>query len=230
MINKFSAKINALVAQLDRVPGFEPVGCRFDSCRAHTFKSALLLLLCASLTSCAFLHRKPKKFDETALPQRIVVLPVKNQSQDITMPVLMQYFLEEQAAKKGFKFTLRFQDVNTELRQLGISDASQINESNVRNIGSSLKADGVLLGTLLESSLERGRRTIRASFRFVSVVTGATLWENRVELEEKIEGRLPVKGTVTTEWTFKQARSLARSDAGKLPKKLVRDALKTLKR
>ncbi|SVA59221.1 uncharacterized protein METZ01_LOCUS112075 [marine metagenome] len=30
----------ALVAQLDRVLGYEPSGCRFDSCRArHTQKS-----------------------------------------------------------------------------------------------------------------------------------------------------------------------------------------------
>jgi hypothetical protein len=33
------AELNhALVAQLDRVPGFEPGGCRFESCRGHTQK------------------------------------------------------------------------------------------------------------------------------------------------------------------------------------------------
>ncbi len=28
--------INAPVAQLDRVPDFESVGCRFESCQAHS--------------------------------------------------------------------------------------------------------------------------------------------------------------------------------------------------
>src|SRR3989338_1923874 len=130
---------------------------------------------------------------------------------------------------KGFKLINRFNEVDSQLRQMGITDPSQINEGNFQNVGQSLKVDGLMQGTLLESSQNRGVKTIRASFRLISVLTGQALWEKQIEIEEKVGGKIP-GGTFTTDWTLKQSRALARTAAGKLPRKIVRDALKTLKR
>ena len=196
----------------------------------RTVRTAILFLLFATVSSCGLSRRKERNETKAGMPVAVAVLPVGNQSQDITMPILIRYFLEEEMSGKGFKLPARFNELDSDLRQMGISDASQVNDSNLQNIGQSFKVDGVVQGTLLESSQNKGVKTIRASFRLISVFSGQTLWEKQIEIEEELEGKLPVRGTITPEWTLKQARALARTSAGKLPRKLVRNALKTLKR
>ena len=190
-----------------------------------------LAMLCAALSSCALLKPSKKEVVEgEGLPVTVAVAPVNNQSQDITMPVLVRYFLENQLSSNGFNVTIRFNEVDSRLRQLGITDGSQVNDANIQNIGQSLKVDGIMMGTLYEVSLNRGVKVLRASFRLVSVFSGRVLWEKQQEIEQKVGDRIPVKGIITADWTLKRARSVARSRAGKLPKKLVRDALSSLKR
>src|SRR3990167_4032282 len=138
-------------------------------------RAVLVALLCASVSSCAFLHRKKRTESKNGMPSTAAVVAVGNQSQDITMPVLIRYFLEEEMISKGFKLINRFNEVDSQLRQMGITDPSQINEGNFQNVGQSLKVDGLMQGTLLESSQNRGVKTIRASFRLISVLTGQAL-------------------------------------------------------
>ncbi|OGR87828.1 MAG: hypothetical protein A3A86_07855 [Elusimicrobia bacterium RIFCSPLOWO2_01_FULL_60_11] len=195
-----------------------------------TFRAASLALLCAFLASCNLIRPKQRESAEgEGMPATAAVVPVNNQSQDITMPVLIRYFLEEALDDKGFKVPIRFDELDNRLRQLGITEGAQVNDGNIQNIGQNLKVDGIVQGTLYEVSMNKGVKVLRASFRLVSVFSGRTLWEKQVEIEQKVGDRLPVKGTVTSDWTLKRARSMTRSGAGKLPKKLVRDALKTLK-
>ncbi len=219
----------APVAQLDRAAGFEPVGRGFESLRAQVYR-AFALALCVALSSCAAPRRKQAVSIENQIPIVVAVVPVGNASQDITLPFLLRYCLEEELRAKGFKLSERWDDVDAQLRQMGITEAYQINEGNLQNIGSSLKAEGILQAKVLQSTQSKDIKTIGASFKIVSVITGQVLWENRVEIEEKAGGRLPVKGTVTNNWTLKEIRSLAKSSAGKLPKKIARDGLKTLRR
>lgn len=220
----------APIAQLDRALAFEARGRRFEPCWGQFFYASALALLCVSLSSCASLWPKKKALaDVEAMPVTVAVLPVNNQSQDITIPVLMRYFMEETLDDKGFKVTVRFEEADSQLRQLGITDGSQVNDGNIRNIGQYLKVEGVMQGTLYEASMNKGVKTLRASFRLVSVYSGRNMWEKQCEIEQDAQDRLPVKGTVTSDWTLKRARSMARTEAGKLPKKLVRDGLKSLK-
>lgn len=220
----------APIAQLDRALAFEARGRRFKSCWGQFFRASALAVLCASLSSCASLWPKKKVLaDGESMPVTVAVLPVNNQSQDITIPVLMRYFLEETLDRKGFKVPVRFEEADTQLRQMGITDGSQVHDGNIRNIGQFFKVDGIMQCTLYESSMLKGVKTLRASFRLVSVFSGRNMWEKQFEIEQKAQERLPVKGTVTSDWTLKRVRALARTKAGKLPKKLVRDALKNLK-
>jgi len=187
-------------------------------------------VLCASLSACGLLRSKPDPQTGELMPKTVAVVPVANQSQDITLPALIRFFLEEELDDKGFSVILRFDEIDDQLRQLGVTDGSQIHDGNIQNIGQSLKVEGLLQCILHEATQSKGVRVIRATFRLISVFSGRTLWEKQYEVEQKVAGRIPVKGTVTPNWTLKQARSLARSSAGKLPKKLVQDALKSLHR
>ena len=56
-----SAELNryALVAQLDRVPGYEPVGRRFESCQAYQ-KNPYTVTVCEGFSFC---HLKSINFD-----------------------------------------------------------------------------------------------------------------------------------------------------------------------
>lgn len=167
---------------------------------------------------------------EGFMPKTVVVLPIQNQSQDITEPVLIRYFLEEELRSKGFNLISRFNEVDRGLREMGIANGAPITDNDLQNIGQFFKVDGVAYGTLVESSHRAGVKTIRASFRLVSVLSGQVVWDRQIETEEKISGKIPVKGTVTTDLTLKEARGIARSKAGKIPRKVVKDALKTLRR
>lgn len=232
---KFTWWSRAPVAQLDRAAGFEPVGRGFESLRAHIRGILILSFLPLCLASCALFSNsggggKSKKESKNGYPAVIAVLPVSNESQELTAPVLVRFFMEREAAGRGFKIPLKFDEVDDILRQMGIKEGRQINDGNIQNIGQYLKVDGVLQATLFDSRQHDGMKVSRARFRLVSVLTGQTLWEKQVEAEEKIGGRIPVRGTVSAEWTYRDARSLAKTSAGTLPRKLVRAALKSLKR
>jgi len=183
------------------------------------YRAAALLILSACLSSC----------DESEdMPKTVAVVPVYNQSQDITLPVLMRYFIEETLKSKGFKVPLRIGEVDSHLRQLGITEGSPINDSDIRNIGQFLKVEGILQSTLYESNLYKGVRTLRASFRLVSVYSGLTLWEKQYKIEQATQEGPLVKGIVSTHWTLESVRALIKTEAGKFPKKVVRNALKSL--
>ena len=220
-------RTTAPIAQLDRALAFEARGRRFEPCWGQSF--VFLLALSLPLASCAF-KRSPKADLEPRLPLAVAVLPVNNLSYDITMPALVRYFVEQEMESNGFKLPFRFNDLDGELRQMGVTNGNQINDSNLQNIGQSLKVGAVVQTTLYEPTLEKGVKTFHAQFRFISVLTGQTLWERKVEMEEVVRGKIPVRGTVTSDWTLKQVKSVAKSSAGKTPRKLVQDALKSLKR
>src|SRR5690625_731047 len=74
--------LSALVAQLDRVSGFEPVGCRFESCRARHFScpvsfrhlSSTSLLACRLLAGHYITRDNPHSPSRQGLPMSTVAI------------------------------------------------------------------------------------------------------------------------------------------------------------
>jgi len=179
----------------------------------------VFLILSACLASCK---------EKEDMPKTVAVVPIYNQSQDITMPVLMRYFIEERLKSKGFKLPIRIGEVDSRLLQMGLVEGAKINDGDIRNIGQFLKVEGILNGTLMEASLYKGVRTLRASFSLISVHSGRILWEKQYKIEQAGQEGPLVQGTVTTNWTLKSVRALVKTGAGKFPKQVIRKALKDL--
>lgn len=181
------------------------------------------------LGSCAG-HKK--ELNGRIIPKNVVVLPVDNQSRDLTAPILIRYFLERELIKRKFNLVFRYKEVERELRQMGIFDGSQISQTNIQQAGQILKADGIFHATLLEFRQDPSddRTVIRAKFQFTEVMTGRTLWSKEIELQKKGLVKIPIKGIVTADWPIRLIRSIAKGKVGKLPRKLVKEALKTLPR
>lgn len=238
-----SPALFASVAQLDRAVAFEAKGCRFESCQRREkggvdpvslwarfpFSSIIFLLslLLLSFNSCASLKRPSKKGN---IPRAIVVLPLENQSQDLTAPYLIQYFLERELRKKGFVLTAKYNEVRDQIRKLGILEGSQMGRENIQQAGQFLKAEAVFHGTLLEYRQDPFKQTTiaQAHFQVTEVWTGVVLWEKKVELNEKGLKKTPIRGVISSEFSYQEIRSAARGRAGKLPKKIAREAVKSL--
>ena len=180
------------------------------------------------LESCAV---KKKMVGSHGLPKNIVVLPVSNQSQDLIAPVLIRYFLIAELKDKGFILTMKGKDVDRQLRQMGIAEGNQIDPSNIQSIGQFFKVDGIMQSTLLEyrQDVEESKRVVRANFRLVSTQSGQVLWEKDVEVRAREPGKIPLRGTLTTDWTPNLIRSIANGPAGKVPRKTVSEALNNLR-
>jgi hypothetical protein len=197
------------------------------------FKGLLLPGLCVPLLALWSCGAKVKRsaVGKYGLPRAIVVLPVANLSQDLRAPVVIRYFLEKELKSKGFILHLKSGEVDRQLRQMGITDARQIDISNIQSIGEFFKVDGILQSALLEyrQEAEESRRAARASFRLVHTQSGTVLWEKEAAAKGRESRRIPLRGTLTTDWTPSLVRSIANGPAGKLPKKIVKEALDRLR-
>ena len=164
------------------------------------------------------------------MPLNVAVLPVANQSQDLTAPVLIRYFLEKRLKKGDFIINNTIDDVNQQLRQMGIRDGNQINLYNIQQIGQFLRVQGVFHATLIDFRQNPVENTtvIRAKFQFVEVMNGRMIWEKEIEFQKNGLMKIPVKVVVSTEWPEKVIRSIAKGAAGKFPSQLVKEALKSL--
>ncbi len=221
---------NASIAQLDRATGFEPVGRRFESCWTQSIAQLLIFALVAtSLSSCGFFRRRSKTRSGD-IPKIAAVLPLANETYDLTAPVLVRYFLERAARKKGYTLSMTLEDINKNLRQLGINDGNQISPANIQQVGQWVKAEAVFHGTLLEFRQypAENRTVIKAKFSLTEVQNGRVAWETQVEVEAGGLMKQPVKGVLSMDWDPKMIRALARGPAGKLPSKLVNAAAKSI--
>jgi hypothetical protein len=172
---------------------------------------------------------KPKRTKVAEIyPRNIAVLPVNNASRDLTAPVLVRYFLEEELKDEGFRLTMRMGEIDQHLRQLGITGGDQISRGNVQQVGQFVRAEAVFLTDLLEFSQDLSNETTRmkARFQFIETVSGNVLWEKSVDLQKEGFVKVPISVAISPTSSLPAIRSIAKSATGKLPKKLVSDALK----
>lgn len=162
--------------------------------------------------------------------KRIVVLPVANQTNDIGAPVLIRYFCEKEVKSFGYKLAIDPKAVGMTLRQMGINDPSQINDSNVRSVGQLFKADVMLYGTLYQFSQVPGRENIviEGRFQLLEIKTGRVLWERHLLLRKENMAKIPLPARLDYDWDESAIRSLSRSKAARPEKALVQEALSTL--
>ncbi|OGR83627.1 MAG: hypothetical protein A2902_03190 [Elusimicrobia bacterium RIFCSPLOWO2_01_FULL_64_13] len=197
-------------------------------------KAVLYLGLAAcvlTLDSCALLKFGRKGESKRGFPRRIAVLPTANLTNDVGAGVILRYFLERGLAGKGFVLTADSNDVDRRLRQIGITDGTQLSQGNIQYAGQTLEADGVVQSTLRRFSQQPGesRKALQADFTFILTQTGRILWSETVEVEGKGEVKIPIRGSASMEWSEKFVRSIARGQAGALPRKAVKEALGSLR-
>lgn len=199
--------------------------------RPLPFLALVTLFLSLSLAACGVFAKKEKKSAGSwnRKPKVVAVLPVTNRTQDLSAPVLIRYFLEKYAAKGGLKLGPGMEEVDVKLRQMGIMGGNQIESRSLQQIGQLLRVEGVLQTTLLDYHQDASvqETLIRAEFKLVSTQSGQVFWSRDVSLREKGLKKIPIAGAITG-LPPQMIRSVARSPSAFMPKKLVREALKTL--
>lgn len=195
------------------------------------FRKEFLALCFISLFLNSCSTTKAPVFKKTKITyKKIVVLPVSNRSNDIAAPIIIRQFVERRVKSEGFTSILKAKELDQFLRQMGITDANQINDSNIQRIGQNLKADGLISTVLQQYRQDPARRKtmIEAEFKLTDTKTGRVWWVKKMELQKEGLFKIPLGERVTLDWSDKEIRKLMNSSAAQLPKELVREAFKSL--
>lgn len=144
-------------------------------------RAALFGALLALLAGCAL---KPKYLAPGyAPPQKIAVLPMANQSNDLkgAEVVRQEFFLK--IRDRGYEL-ISMQETDDLLRtKFGITDGGQLNSTTTQKLGEALNVDGVIYGDLLKFQfLNVGfyqQKVVEANFKLVDVKSGQPLWEDQ---------------------------------------------------
>lgn len=162
--------------------------------------------------------------------KKIIVLPINNQSFDVTAPILMQYLLEKSVKGRNYEIAMPLRKLDPVLRQVGIVNGNQINDDNMRQMGQLAKADAILHGSILlyRHDVMRKKTVIETNFKLMETKTGRILWNKNVSLENEDPFKEPFRQTVTSEWSDREIRSMSKSKAAKHIRDLVDKAMDLL--
>ena len=148
----------------------------------RTLKLIVLLVLLLPLLACAARPPVPLGPTDPSNPlKRIAVLPLKNDTNDVDGPKLMQQKMANQLIRRAY-IVRDTKETDLILRdKLGINLGGQLDMTTPQQLGEALEVDGVLYGTLMDfdetTTGVYNVRKVRAVFKLVNTVTGQTEWE-----------------------------------------------------
>lgn len=159
------------------------------------FQFASFAIVLSLLTGCAL---KPKMIAPGYVPpQKIAVLPMSNQSNDLKGPEYLRQEFVRHMEKRGYNI-IPAAEVDEILRtKLGITDGGQLNSTTPQKVGGELNVDAVVYGDVLEFKfLNVGfyqNKLVEANFKMVDSKSGQPLWEDqrkasRKELQTSLKG------------------------------------------
>ncbi len=142
-------------------------------------KTTAVIFGCLLLAGCS----AKKNVKQTYLSlSAVAVLPFNNYTTDMDGPAMARYWFDKRIhEKKGYN-TLPLADVDSKLKEMGITDGGQLGSATPQKLGETLNADALIYGDLLEFAYQTtgflNVRKVRAKFKMVDAKTGNVLWEN----------------------------------------------------
>lgn len=138
---------------------------------------AIPLLLCLA-AGCA----GPKVFIAKSFvrPNRVAVLPMANDTNDLDGPILVREMIFQQLARRGYQL-VPLAETDQILKTQGFTDGGQLGATTPQKIGEWLGTDGLFYSTLEDFNyINVGfytQRLVKVSGRLVNAPTGERLWE-----------------------------------------------------
>lgn len=168
--------------------------------------TTLLFAGCAGPDPVRFLS---PRFLEKA-PSRVAVLPFDNESLDLAGPQSLRKMVDSGLRRLGFD-TIGLEQVDVDLRELGITDGGQLRALAPKSIGEALGAGGLFYGVVEDFAFFNVgfavRRVVCLRLRLVLPGSGEVLWEDtgrglteRLTLKRKQAGRAFVEGLLERGW------------------------------
>ncbi|MDD5686289.1 MAG: DUF799 family lipoprotein [Elusimicrobia bacterium] len=154
-------------------------------------KWVLLLFAVFCVLSAGFWGCAPKAkylIENYVPPAKVAVLPFSNQSIDLDAPVLLRYLFNKRLINRGYD-TISFEIIDSELRELGITDAGQLPTATIKELGEKLNVDGLVYGDVIEFKYTTlgfyYARTVQANFKLFDVKKEQLLWEDERKISNK---------------------------------------------
>ncbi len=119
---------------------------------------------------------------EVLFGHKVAVLPLANQSVDLSAPGYVRKVFSEKIGRRGYA-PLETSAVDEALRtKLSVNEGGQLEAVTPQKIGEALDVDRVFYGEVLDyKNVNLGvyqQKSVKLKFRLVDAKTGATLWES----------------------------------------------------
>lgn len=153
----------------------------------------LLLLLLTFVTLSGCVHRDLNKQEKflSASPRSILVIPVVNQSVDVTAADYMLSTLSIPIAERGY-YVFPINAVKRVLEENGLSDSSLVHSSSTSKLADLFGADTVLYVVVEQWDAKymvlTTRVTVAIYYQIRDGKTDDILWENRVQMVYQPDG------------------------------------------
>jgi hypothetical protein len=138
---------------------------------------AAILGFVVSLTACASSQVYVSK--TYARPQRIAVLPISNETNDLDGPALVRQVLYNTLSQRGYQL-VPLAEIDAKLKAQGFTDGGQLKAATPQKLGEWIGADGLLYSTLEEFNYiilgYYAQRTVKIEGHLYNGTTGEKLW------------------------------------------------------
>lgn len=147
-----------------------------------TSKPIITVVLALLVAGCAARPPVPLGPTDPLNPiRRVAVLPLKNDTNDVDGPGLLQEKMANALIRRAYSVR-DVRETDQLLRdKLGINLGGQLDLTTARKLGEVLEVDGVLYGTLIDFDETTtgfyNVRKVRATFRLVDTSNGLIVWE-----------------------------------------------------
>lgn len=142
-------------------------------------RAAGLALVSAIVCGCAGYKQYLKQ--GFSPPETIAILLMDNYTTDLDGPAIVRYWFDQRITeKKGYR-TLPLEEVESKLKELGITDGGQLGSVTLGQLGEKLGVSAVVYGDLLNFDYKTtgflNVRKVKARFKMMDCKTGEVLWE-----------------------------------------------------
>jgi hypothetical protein len=112
-------------------------------------------------------------------PQRVAVLPMSNDTNDLDGPPLVRQALFAMLVQRGY-ILVPLNEIDDKLKVQGFTDGGQLKATTPQKIGEWVGADGLFYSTLEEFNYINlgyyAQRTVKILGQLISAATGEKLW------------------------------------------------------
>ncbi|MDO8446376.1 MAG: DUF799 family lipoprotein [Deltaproteobacteria bacterium] len=142
----------------------------------------------------------PKHYNFNNPIKRVVLLPMRNDTNDVGGPDVVRSKMEAVLRDRGYNVKPVKESDQILRDQMGINLGGQLDMTTPQKLGEVLGVEGVFYGTLMDfedtTAGVYNVKKVRAKFKFINTMTGDTIWERGlgVKSEMRMSGGI---GTAT---------------------------------